>query len=81
MARALLLALLLAGGCMTKMLRVPVEDHYVQTQTIATSCKVDGWGVGKCTQDDLDAMAEQARCIDAIVKRQTCEPKGEEPAP
>ena len=57
---------LACGGCLAKQLRAPVEDHYVQTRTIAERCKAT-----ECEpdlQEDLDAMAEQACALDAIVK-------------
>ena len=63
---AIIITAVLAGGCLAKKLRAPVEDHFVQTQTIAERCKAD------CDpeelQEDLDAMAVQACLIDAIVK-------------
>lgn len=65
--------LLLLPGCLTRVLRGPAADHYVQAATIATSCEADGYGVGKCTAEDLEAMAEQARCLAAIAKRKRCE--------
>jgi len=74
-ASLVLLAVLLLplGGCLKKTLRHPAEDHHVQTKAVAASCEADGYGNGKCTQDDLDAMAKQAECIDAIVKGEDCD--------
>lgn len=69
------LALPLAG-CLKKQLRHPAEDHHVQAKAVAASCAADGYGSGKCTQDDLDAMAKQAECLDAIVKGEKCEDEG-----
>ena len=57
------------SGC-TRALRGPVEDHAVQAAVIAHECRNTGiLGEGKCTQEDLDAMAEQAKLISDIVKR------------
>lgn len=70
MKRATITAALLAlpfTGCVKKALVEPVEDHYVQTRVIAESCKADGYGNGKCTEDDLQAMVDQACLIDAIL--------------
>ena len=67
------LAVSMLGGCLSKTLRVPVEDHYVQAAVIAADCEKHGFGNEKCTQEDLDAMAQQAKCIDAIVKKQRCD--------
>lgn len=67
LAASLLLPL---GGCLKKSLRAPVEDHRVQTQLVAESCERDGYGAGKCTKADLEAMRDQACLIDAIVKGQ-----------
>lgn len=63
-----LLFAFLMSGCLAAQLKAPVEDHRIQTQVIAESCAKDGYGSARCTQDDLDAMAEQARLLDAIVK-------------
>lgn len=61
------------GGCLTTKLRTPVEDHYVQTKTIAERCKTTGYPEAPCSkelQEDLDAMAKQAELLDNIVKGQ-----------
>lgn len=63
----LIAGLVFAPGCLKKQLRVPAEDHYVQTATILMRCQKDP----VCDEDrkeDLAAMAEQACLIDAIVK-------------
>lgn len=67
MKRIIVATIVLAcSGCLAKKLQTPVEDHYIQTQAIAERCKAD------CDpaelQEDLDAMAEQACLLDAIVK-------------
>lgn len=76
MQRTALILIVLAGvpGCLKAQLRTPAEDHAVQAQLIAESCarKGYGYGYGKCTQEDIEAMADQAKCIDAIVKGETC---------
>lgn len=63
------IVILLSSGCLSKTLRIPVEDHAVQSTVIAKDCEAAGFGNGKCTQEDIDAMAEQARLLDDIVKR------------
>lgn len=63
----LIAGLLLASGCLIKTLKVPAEDHFVQTATISDRCQKDP----ACDDDmkeDLAAMAKQACLIDAIVK-------------
>lgn len=64
----LVAALLAPSGCVKRALVTPAEDHYVQTQVVADSCKADGFGQGRCTEDDLQAMVDQACLIDAILK-------------
>ena len=70
--RALVLTLLLLlPCCLQRQLRVPVEDHRVQTTTIAKRCAEDDYGT--CSTDlreDLEAMARQAELLDNIVKGQ-----------
>lgn len=68
---------LLTSGCLVRNLRTPAEDHAVQASAVAQSCEADGYGEGKCTQEDLDLQAAQARCIMAITQGKRCE---EEPA-
>ncbi len=58
--------LIVSTGCLTKALRVPVEDHFVQTWAIAERCKAQECDAD--IQEDLDAMAQQACLLDAIVK-------------
>ena len=73
MKRASLIAIALAlTGCLKAHLKTPAEDHAVQTTLVAESCAKDGYGSGKCTQEDLDDMAEQAVCIDAVVQATKC---------
>jgi hypothetical protein len=65
------LALLLLSGCLQRQLRAPVEDHRVQTTTIAKRCAEGEYG--SCSTDlreDLEAMARQAELLDNIVKGQ-----------
>lgn len=69
---AVLIALFLPA-CLSRSLRGPAEDHYVLTAVVAQDCRENGFGQGKCTQEDFDALAKQARCIDAIAKRASCE--------
>ncbi len=76
--RITLIALaLLVSGCLSKQLRHPAEDHHVQTKTIADNCREGGsYGESPCSkelQEDLDAMASQARCLDAIAKGEKCD--------
>lgn len=72
---ALLLAVVAAPGCLKKQLRHPVEDHRVLTSAIAEKHeRGDYAGKSEELQEDLDAMAEQAKLLDAIIK-------GEKPTP
>lgn len=48
------------------------SDHAIQTRAVAESCKSEGYGYGKCTAEDLEAMALQAECILAIVESRNC---------
>jgi len=68
----LALALVVLPGCLQAQLRAPVEDHRVQTATIAEMCRThEGYPDSPCgaaLQEDLDAMAEQAKLLDKIVK-------------
>ena len=72
--RVSLAALLLAlptAGCLKTELRAPVQDHRVQTSTIAELCRSEGYRESPCSADlqkDLDAMAEQAKLLDKIIK-------------
>ena len=67
------LAVLLLSGCLAGQLRAPAEDHHVQAQTIADSCRKEHvLGEGLCTQDMLDEMAKQAACIQAITEGDEC---------
>lgn len=75
----LLASLPMLSGCLKAQLRAPVEDHRVQTSTIAELCKTDGYAESPCSQnlqEDLDAMAEQAELLDKIIKGQ--KPGGED---
>lgn len=68
---ALLVSLPTLGGCLKGQLRTPVEDHRVQTKTIAELCRTEGYPESPCgehLQEDLDAMADQAEHLDEIVK-------------
>jgi hypothetical protein len=67
---ALAIVTAITGGCLQGSLRVPVEDHRIQTATIAEMCRSGGYGEAcpDTLQADLDAMAEQAELLDAIVK-------------
>lgn len=74
-----ILAIVGCSGCMHA-LRVPAEDHMIQTQTIADRCRtpiaVGGYTETPCSpelQADIDAMAKQARCITAITVAEKCE--------
>ena len=64
--------LLLLPACLSTTLRQPAADHYLQASAIADSCEADGYGRGKCTQEDLDAMAKQAECILALTEGRAC---------
>lgn len=59
-------------GCLARVMRGPALDHAVQVQAVAQSCEADGYGEGKCTQEDLEMMEAQAMCIMLITKGQTC---------
>lgn len=48
------------------------SDHAIQTRVVAESCKSEGYGAGKCTAEDLEAMALQAECILAIAEKRVC---------
>jgi hypothetical protein len=66
-----LLMVLPAVGCLKGQLHAPVEDHRVQAKTIAELCRTEGYPESPCSkrlQDDLDAMAAQAKHLDQIVK-------------
>ena len=66
-----LLAALSLSGCLKAQLRAPVEDHRVQTATIAEMCRTSGYTSTPCPeelQEDLDAMAAQAELLDKIIK-------------
>ncbi len=71
--RAILILVGLSTGCMARDLRVPATDHYIQMTTIATACEREGYGSGKCTDEDLEAMATQACLIAAIARREDVE--------
>lgn len=60
-------------SCLSKRLLVPAEDHYVQAQAVAESCKTAGYRSDKCTDADLEALAEQAKCLLAIVRGEECD--------
>lgn len=79
MTRVTIAALLLTlpSGCVKGALVTPAEDHHVQTRVVVDSCKADGYGAGQCTQEDLEAMADQACLIYAIVKGEGSEVCGE----
>lgn len=74
------LVLFLLPGCLSKQLRAPVEDHRIQTETIAEMCRSGGY-TSACPeelQDDLDAMAQQAKHLDQIIKGESPEEEEEE---
>jgi len=59
-------------ACLSKQLKSPTEDHYIQTRVIYDAC-VDGTYGIECPEDlkeDLDMMKAQACAIDAITKSQ-----------
>lgn len=61
-----------ATGCLSKQLRSPAEDHYIQTRVIYDAC-VQGTYEIECPdalKEDLDMMRAQACAIDAITKSQ-----------
>lgn len=63
----LIVGLAFAPGCLAKQLRVPAEDHYVQTKVISDRCQKDP----ACSDEHRENYAEtakQACAIDAIVK-------------
>jgi len=62
-----LVAVLICAGCLGRQLRVPAQDHHVQTRTISNRC--DAGAYGPCSpelKEDLEAMAAQACLIEAI---------------
>ena len=61
------LAALVLSGCLAKSIAVPVEDHYVQTKTVADRCRKDG--CDEVLQEDLDETATQACLLEAAVKK------------
>jgi len=71
-------AILLSMGCAAG-LRGAAEDHYVQAQTIASTCgggtliQYDETPCSPELQDDLDAMARQAQCLLAALRGVECE--------
>lgn len=69
------------SGCLAKKLQTPTQDHYVQAATISDSCGDEGWGQGVCTQEMIDEMAEQAKCLHAITVGEDCTELPEEPKP
>ncbi|MCK5652648.1 MAG: hypothetical protein KAJ42_14765 [Gemmatimonadetes bacterium] len=74
-----LLVAVAAPGCLKRQLRYPVEDHRVLTSTIAQKHeRGDYAGDPKALQDDLDAMAEQARLLDSIVKGENPTSEGDQ---
>ena len=69
----LIIASLGLSGCLAKQLKHPAEDHYVQAKTIAEACAKGGvLGEGVCTQEMLDEMAQQAKCLHAIAQGEKC---------
>jgi hypothetical protein len=78
MKGSIALALILLPGCLSKTLRGPAGDHFVQAQTIADNCE-RGRYTPACAPDlkeDVDAMAKQAECILAITNGDTCDDEG-----
>jgi len=74
--RLALLLLPLCAGCLVRNLRAPVEDHAVQATVIAEGCKSERYAEAPCSkelQEDLDAMAQQAKCINAAIAGKTCD--------
>lgn len=70
MRSTLLLVALGCSGCLAGQLKGPVEDHYIQTQTIADRCREGIYDNGPCgvdLQEDVDAMAKQAELLNNIV--------------
>ena len=71
--------LALPTGCVKRALVTPAEDHKIQTRVIAEACEAEGYGFGRCTAEDLQAMVDQACLIDAVLKGEdpeTCGAKG-----
>ena len=71
-------ALSVFSGCAVA-LREPAENHYVLTQTIADACRGQGGNLNypeaPCSpdlQEDLDAMAAQAKCLLAGLRGEKC---------
>jgi hypothetical protein len=73
-AALLIFVPLLFTGCLTKTLRVPAEDHAVQTTVILQRCELAEIDPCPVPLDDLRAMARQAELIDDIVKGDKPEP-------
>ena len=76
----MLLAVVTSTGCVRGALATPAEDHYVQTSVVADACRSQGYGSGRCTEADLQAMVDQACLIDAVLKRKGAESCGVEEA-
>jgi len=83
MRSTIIITLAAMSGC-TFALREPAENHYVQTQVIADACRGQGGNLNypeaPCSpdlQEDLDAMAEQARCLLSALNNEKCAEVGE----
>lgn len=67
------------ASCLTAQLRTPVEDHYVQSQTIADKNRAGEYEANPGQlQEDLDAMAKQAKLLTDIINNRK---PSEDPAP
>jgi hypothetical protein len=62
---------LVVCGCASS-LRKPASDHAVVTRVVVESCKAAGVGEGKCTIEDLEAVAMQAECLAAALEGERC---------
>jgi len=76
-AALLIFVPLLLSGCLSKTLKVPAEDHAVQTNVILQRCELAEIDPCPVPLEDLRAMARQAELIDDIVKRDKPEPAPE----
>jgi len=74
-AALLVLVPLVLSGCLSKTLKVPAEDHAVQTNVILQRCELAEIDPCPVPLEDLRAMARQAELIDDIVKRDKPEPE------
>lgn len=76
-ALLLFFAPLMLTGCLSKVLKVPAEDHAVQSNVILQRCELAEIDPCPVPLEDLRAMARQAELIDDIVKGDKPEPAPE----